>query len=170
MISKVLLFESQHEVAGALQTLEANGFTKDRLKIVASNLEHSKLLNAETTIHIDLLSEIASANSNSGIDNENIFITPFFVSQASMQIPINGMPGVIVGEANEQHGMEALRAYGLNDDVASTCLQALRHGHLLLCITDDAIGGSLFDSLYMSDSEDNDWIPDTKAVQILDNV
>lgn len=170
MISQVLLFQSQHEVAEALQKLEANGFAKDRLKILVKDLEHSKLLNAETSIHIDLLSEIASANSNGDSDNENIFITPFFVSQASMQIPVNGMPGVIVGDSNEQHGMEALLAYGLNEGVASTCLHALRQGQFLLCINNEAVESSLFDSLYMSLSNNDDWIPETNAVQILNNL
>lgn len=169
LISQILLFQSQHDVAAALQKLEANGFTKDRLSILVKDLEHSKLLNAETSIHIDLLSEIASANSNGDGDNENIFITPFFVSQASMQIPLNGMPGVIVGDSNEQHGMEALLAYGLNESVASTCLQALRHGQFLLCVTDNEVGNSLFDSLYMSFSDNTNWIPETNAVQILNN-
>jgi len=170
MISKVLLYENQNDVAEALRTLEANGFTKDRLKIIASNVENSKLLNAETSIHIDLLSDIALANSNGENDDKNFFITPFFVPQASMQLPMNGMPGFIVGDANEQHGIESLQAYGLNENVAWTCLQALRHGQLILCITDDAVENSLFDSLYMSMSENDDWLPDTKVVQILSNI
>ncbi|MCR8657314.1 hypothetical protein [Paenibacillus endoradicis] len=170
MITQVLLFQSQHEVAQALHKLEANGFTKDRLSILVKDLEHSKLLNAETSIHIDLLSEIALANAHGDNDNENIFITPFFVSQASMQIPMSGMPGVIVGESNEQRGMEALLAYGLNESVASACLQALRHGQFILCVSDYEAENSLFDSLYMSFSDNTDWIPETNAVQILNNL
>lgn len=62
MITKVLLFNTEHEAAQALKKLEGNGVSSHLLSVLVSNVEHSRLLNAETDIHIDLLSEIASAN------------------------------------------------------------------------------------------------------------
>lgn len=62
MITNILLFNTEHEAAAGLKKLENNGIPASSLSVLVSNVEHSRLLNAETEIHVDLLSEIASAN------------------------------------------------------------------------------------------------------------
>lgn len=170
MISKVLLYDSQYEVAEAIKKLEANGFTQDHLKVMVKDLEHSHLLNAETTLHIDLLSEIASANVKGESEKHVEFLTPFFTPQASMQIPLNGMPGMIIGEYNKEHGMESLREYGLNDDVADICLKALRQGQYVLCISEEQMESSLFETVQMGFLDVEHRLPETGATQVLNNI
>lgn len=173
MITKVLFFDTQHEAAEGLKKLEANGFTHNDLRVIVSDLEHSKLLNAETALHIDLLSEITNANRTGSNDDDPSVAVPFFAPQASMQIPLGVFPVVATGlDGHDSHqATEALQEYGLADDVAENCLHALRDGQCVVCILNYQAEGALFDSLYMglSNNDNENWLPDTGATKVLDN-
>lgn len=171
MISKVLIFNTQHEAAEALKKLEASGFTPDRLRVIVSDLDHSRLLNAETAIHIDMLTEITNAEKGAHNSDDHIsYMIPFFTPQTSMQIPINSMPGMASGDWDDMHALEVLKEYGLIGENATICRNALRDGKSIVCILDNHMESSLFDNLYMGFSDDeNNWLPETGAASILTN-
>lgn len=170
MISKVLIYNTQHEAAEAIKKLEGKGFAPNRLRVIVSDLEHSRLLNAETAIHIDLLSEMITAEKGAHNSDDHInYMVPFFTPQTSIQFPINNLPGMAVSEWNDEQVIETLKVYGLMNDNARICRHALQDGKTIVCILDEHIEGSLFDSLYMGLSDDDYWIPETGATSILTN-
>lgn len=174
MITKVLLFDSEHACAEGLQALESSGISANQLRVIVSNVEHSRLLNAETAIHIDLLSEIASANRGQDdtvqIADEG-FIAPFFTPQTTLNIPLGGIPGIVQQDFNQEHGVPSLMEYGLSEETAHRCLLALRAGQCVVCIVEEVSeSSSMFEtlSLGLADQAES-YIPNTGAVEVLDN-
>jgi len=174
MITKVLLFDSEHACAEGLRALENSGIPADRLRVIVSNVEHSRLLNVETAIHIDLLSEITAANRRQDdtvqIADEG-FIVPFFTPQTTLQIPLGGIPGIVQQDFNQEHGVPSLMEYGLSEDTAHRCLLALRAGQCVVCIDEETNDSSMFYQLNLGldDQSENHHIPHTGAVEVLDN-
>lgn len=208
MITNILLFNTEHEAAVALNKLKNSGTPASSLSVLVSNVEHSRLLNAETDVHVDLLSEIASANrrdegdfdqmngasredrgygdgGRDGVDEVADFfslngapsgiVVPFYAQQPTMQVPSVGI--FAMGEAFGEHeqGVPSLMAYGLSEDNARHCLQALRNGQCIVCVReqgggmDGASEPSLFHSLSLGFSEESSTLPDIGAVEVLEN-
>ena len=148
MITKVLLFNSEHEAAEGLKKLQSSGIDRSNLSVLVSNVEHSRLLNSETDIHIDLFSEITSANrrndGGSGADEAGLvrdegavdgLVFPFYAQQTSMQVPTLGVIGLTHVYDQHEQGIPSLMSYGLSEENADRCLQALRAGQCIVCIS-----------------------------------
>lgn len=151
MINKVLLFNTEHEAAEGLKKLQSSGIDKGNLSVLVSNVEHSRLLNSETDIHIDLFSEITSANrrneGGSGADEAGLvndegavdgLVFPFYAQQTSMQVPTLGVIGMTHVFDQHEQGVPSLMSYGLSEENAHRCLQALRAGQCIVCISGQA--------------------------------
>ncbi|GIP16317.1 hypothetical protein J40TS1_19590 [Paenibacillus montaniterrae] len=179
MIKKVLLFNTEHEAAEGLRKLESRGIPASSLRVLVSNVEHSRLLNAETAVHIDLLSEIASANRReeqgfNTVEGEfDRLVFPFFAQQQSSQVPVGGIPALIQIYDDDENGVPSLMEYGLSEDAARRCFHALRAGQCVVCITGEDESSddvSLFNSLSASFSEDSsDDLGEIGAVEVIEN-
>jgi len=175
MITKVLLFESEHAAAEGLRRLEGSGIPANQLRVLVSNLEHSRLLNAETAIHIDLLSEITSANREENDWNasgDQGFIVPLFTPQTTpVQVPIGGMPGIVQEDFEQEHAVPSLMEYGLSEELAHRCMIALQAGQCVVCITEDQHDEGIFNNLSMglSNPSEQDYFPETGAIEVLNN-
>lgn len=177
MITKVLLFNSEHACSEGLKALESSGIPANRLRVIVSNVEHSRLLNAVTDIHIDLLSEIASANRGQD-DTVQVadagFIVPFFTPQTTMQVPLGAIPGIVQEGVNQEHGVPSLMEYGLSEEIAHRCLLALRAGQCVVCIVEDEREdereSSMFNDLSLGFADESaGYVPDAGAVEVFDN-
>ncbi|MFC6333638.1 hypothetical protein ACFP56_13500 [Paenibacillus septentrionalis] len=173
MITKVLLFESEHAAAEGLRRLEGSGVPASQLRVLVSNVEHSRLLNAETAIHIDLLSEITSANHEENDWNASAdqgFIVPFFTPQTTpVQVPIGGIPGIVQEDFEQEHAVPSLLEYGLSEELAQRCMIALQAGQCVVCITEDQYDEGIFENLSMGLSDSSQHAAFTGAVEVLNN-
>ncbi|MEK4251562.1 hypothetical protein [Paenibacillus sp. FSL W7-1287] len=173
MITKVLLYNSEHDCAEGLKALENSGVPANQLRVIVSNVEHSRLLNAETAIHIDLLSEIAAANR--GQDDlieraDEGFIVPFFTPQTTLQVPLGGIPGIVQQDFEQEHGVPSLMEYGLTEETAHRCLHALRAGQCVVCIEEEANDSGLFNQLSLGFADEREQhVPDAGAAEVLIN-
>jgi len=184
MITKILLFTSEHDASVGLKKLENKGLSSSQLSVLVADVEHSRLLNAETEIHIDLLSEIAVANRmehntparDEGVvfdDNSDVngLVIPLYAQQPTMQVPGVGLLGMTQIFADHEHGISSLKEYGLSQSNAEICLEALRDGQSIVCIHEQAgsSGSDLFHSWSLGFSESSEPQYDVDAAQILDN-
>jgi hypothetical protein len=191
MITTILLFHTEHEAAVGLKKLESSGIDAGSLSVLVSNVEHSRLLNAETSIHVDLLSEISSANrrdddGRGAVDGELFgeggavsgLVVPFYAQQPSMQVPGIGILGMTGAFDRHEQGVPSLIAYGLSEENAQRCLQALRAGQCVVCITGheatnndgtNETSAELFDNLSSSFSEKSNGWSEVGAAEVLRN-
>lgn len=144
MAIKLGVFETEQQVIRAIDTLEQEGFTRNELKVLVKDGEHSRRIEAETDVHADELRELVETREGVDVSNaaDGILLAGsmtqspgglYAAGAAGMMgsgAPYGGM-NLLAGRLgiNENSNMEeALIALGLKGNQASQCRDAIAGG------------------------------------------
>src|SRR5690349_7944177 len=69
MALKAGVFKTEQQAIEAVQALEAEGFSKNDIKVLAKNTEDTRRIESETDVHADEIEELTETRNNTGYDS-----------------------------------------------------------------------------------------------------
>ncbi|MBW7474662.1 general stress protein [Paenibacillus oenotherae] len=158
MAIKLGIFQTEQQVIHAIETLEQEGFTRNELKVLVKDSEHSRRIERQTDVHADELRELVETRSEADdkeAANDILFAGTMTQSPGGVYgagvagmmgsgAPYGGM-NLLAGRAriNENSNIEeALISLGLNGSQASLCRDVIVGGGYVVGVETGAGGGN----------------------------
>jgi len=148
MALKAGVFKMEQQAIEAVQALEAEGFSKNDIKVFAKNTEDTRRIESETDVHADEIEELTETRNNTGYDSgfgiPGIAATPLgaaagisyagSVAGFSNASPYFGagvlaVSGLLVDDSDMERSLLAL---GLDEETAGACRNAVAEGGIVV--------------------------------------
>lgn len=155
MARKIGIFDTEQQAITAIQQLEQAGFVEGELKVLAKDSEHSRRIEAESGVHADELRELTETSDRHGSGSLGMAAAAGFgglgISAAygvagygTAPYMAGGYPFAAALLLDEDEHDDVLQAFGMDDDEAHICSQALQSGSIIVIVETDE-RKSLFD-------------------------
>ncbi|SEO50578.1 general stress protein [Paenibacillus sp. OV219] len=140
MTYRIGIFNTENEAIEAVNALEKAGFTRNELRVIAKDRDHSRRIESETDVHADEMTDLmltrAAADDH---DNNDLGIAaPVPVSGMNMGVfggvafPSNGILAAAAAYDSDSTLESALVDIGFDAGDVGACRDALARGAILV--------------------------------------
>ncbi|WP_164545490.1 general stress protein [Paenibacillus albus] len=140
MTYRVGIFNTENEAIEAVNALERAGFTRQELRVITKDRDHSRRIESETDVHADEMTDLmlTRAAADDRTNNDLGVAAPVPVSGLNMGVfggvafPNNGILAGAAAYDSDSTIESALIDIGLDEGDAGACRDAIARGAILV--------------------------------------